>query len=94
MQKILDIQKNLIDTDGLNLVETFGAVRKFVKEGELIKIREKKQTKIFLFLFNDLLLITKPKPLTDKFQLRRKFVLTSTKVEDLPEGECEIIQLV
>jgi len=80
LQKMMEIQDNLTDSKGWHVIQP---ARKFIKDGELLmatkggKLKEK-----YLFLFNDVLLITKP-------QFAKK--TTYQFVESIPM-DCSLIQ--
>lgn len=74
-QKLIEISNSL---QGLNfhLVETFGSIRKFLKEGNMKKLTSKgKKMTVHFYLFNDMLIYAKPANIGKNYIYRAKYSL-------------------
>ena len=60
IKKLIDIS-HCVSGIPFNLVETMGSIRKFIHESDLIKLSSKgKNMNVHFFLFNDIIIYTKP----------------------------------
>lgn len=69
-------------------IDKFGSPRRYIREGSAqVKIEGNKKKKYYLFLFNDILLVTKPKPaksptMITKFTFKLQIILNSDTILD------------
>lgn len=80
-QAVIDIHHKLLP----KLPDLVEPHRRFIKEGPIIfaKSRTARHKKRYVFLFNDLMLVTKYLKMENKYWLRYHITLANTKVKDL-----------
>jgi len=80
-QRMLEVQRNLMDGDEIQLV---AAHRRLIREGPLVEIRGSKSTKeSYFFLFNDILVITRQKKAA--FKLKHKISMRDVTVRNIAD---------
>lgn len=81
---LLNVQRRLVITDP-QMLDIFSGPRKFIEEGHCTLITGKNKKKRYLFLFDDLMLCTKPHTKAT-FRTKELFPLENlTYIESLPE---------
>jgi len=89
LQKILDVQNLIESNEELNLVSP---TRRFVKEGALVVIEKGKRHERNAYLFNDLIVLTKPATKTMmgstvKDQFRAQLSLNQARIVDVADTD-------
>jgi len=82
LQKILDIQKYF---EGK--VELVTATRRFIREGTIICKEKNDLPNLSVFLFNDLLVLAKPKPKIYSMELKHLIPLEEAKIINISDTE-------